>query len=137
MGLTIRVNNFDEFDIGYSGFMNFRLDLAKTYNSKLGELYKRWISSSLPYTKEEPLSDDEYKNMLELAGDLWIFLSHSDYEGSFTPSESRKIYKAIENLKMYFEINPEYHGQGSFNVLEKLKAMFYHSWKNRRRVIFS
>lgn len=38
---------------------------------------------------------------------------------------------------MDYEINPKYHGQGSFNVLDRLKKMFYHSWKNRRRVIFS
>lgn len=136
MGLTITVNNFDSFDIGYIGFGNFRIELAETYNKKLGELYKRWIFSSIPYINEEKLSDKEFQEMLDIAGDLMIFLAHKDTEGIFTPSESRKIYKCIENLKMDYEINSEYHGQGSFNVLERLKAMFYHSWKNRRRVIF-
>lgn len=27
--------------------------------------------------------------------------------------------------------------QGDYNVFERLKEMFYHSWKNRRKVIFS
>lgn len=30
MGLTITVNNYDSFDIGYFGFMNFRLELAES-----------------------------------------------------------------------------------------------------------
>ena len=41
MGLTITVNKFDSFDIGYLGFMNFRLELAETKNKRLGELYRR------------------------------------------------------------------------------------------------
>lgn len=137
MGLTIRVNDFDDFDIGYFGFMNFRLALAEQYNARLGELYRRWAFGWLPYTPEEELTDKEFEEMKEIAGDLMIFLAHKDTEGIFTPSESRKIYKCIENLTMDYEINPNYHFQGSFNVLDRLKAMFYHSWKNRRRVIFS
>lgn len=138
MGLTITVNNFDSFDIGYIGFVNFRFELAETYNKKLGELYKRWIFGSIPYMWEyQKLSDAEFQEMKNIAGDLMIFLAHKDTEGIFTPSDSRKIYKCIENLKIDYEINPEYHGQGSFNVLERLKDMFYYSWKYRRRVIFS
>jgi hypothetical protein len=136
MGLTITVNDFDSFDIGYMGFGNFRIDLAEAYNEKLGDYYKRWVFSSIPYMDVEKLSNKEFNEMLEIAGDLMIFLAHKDTEGSFTPSESRKIYKCIENLKMDYEINPTYHGQGSFNVLERLKSMFYYSWKNRRRLIF-
>lgn len=136
MGLTITVNNFDSFDIGYMGFGNFRMDLAETYNKKLGDYYRRWIFSSIPFMNEKKLTDKEFQEMVKIAGDLMIFLAHKDTEGSFTPSESRKIYKCIEDLKMDYEINSEYHGQGSFNVLERLKNMFYHSWKNRRKVIF-
>ena len=137
MGLTITVNDFDCFDIGYIGFGNFRLQLAEQYNERLGELYRRWVFGQLPYLPEKALTDKEFEEMQEIAGDLMTFLAHSDSEGIFSPSESRKIYKCIENLTMDYEINPEYHGQGSFNVLDRLKAMFYHSWKNKRRVIFS
>lgn len=137
MGLTITVNDFDSFDIGYTSFMKFRLALAEAYNIKLGKYYRRWIFGDLSYTPEKPLSDEEYEEMLNIAGDFMIFLLHSDSEGKFMPSESRKIYKSIENLKMDFEINPEYHGQGAFNVLDRLKTMFFYSWKNKRRVIFS
>lgn len=137
MGLTITVNKFDNFDIGYFGFMNFRLQLAETYNKRLGTLYRRWAFGWLDYTKEEPLTDVEFEEMKELAGDLMIFLAHKDTEGIFTPSQSRKIYLKIKDLKMNFEISEKYHGQQAFNVLHRLKSMFYHSWKNRRRVIFS
>ena len=137
MGLTITVNNFDSFDIGYFGFMNFRLELAETYNKRLGELYRRWAFGWLDYTKKEPLTDIDFEEMKELGGDLLIFLMHKDTEGIFLPSESRKIYLQIKDLKMDYEINEKYHGQESFNVLERLKDMFHHSWKHRRRVIFS
>ena len=137
MGLTISVNNYDSFDIGYFGFMNFRLELAETYNKKLSELYRRWVFGSIPYMDEKPLSKKEFEEFKSLAGDLLIFLAHSDTEGSFTPSESRKIYKSIEKLEMDYKIDEKYHNQGDFNVLERLKKIFYYSWKNRRRVIFS
>ena len=75
--------------------------------------------------------------MKEIGGDLLIFLTHKDTEGIFLPSESRKIYLQIRDLKMDYEISEKYHGQGAFNILERLKSMFCHSWKHRRRVIFS
>lgn len=137
MGLTITVNNYDCFDIGYYSFMNFRLELAEKYNKRLGELYRRWAFGGLSYTKEEPLTDKEFEEFKNLGGDLLIFLAHPDTEGSFTPSESRKIYLKIKDLKMDYRISATYHGQGDFDVFERLKQMFYYSWKNRRKVIFS
>ena len=83
MGLTITVNKFDSFDIGYFGFMNFRLELAETYNKRLGELYRRWAFGWLDYTKEKPLTDAEFEEFKELGGDLLIFLTHKDTEGVF------------------------------------------------------
>ena len=136
MGLTITVNKFDSFDIGYIGFMKFRLTLAETYNKRLGELYRRWAFGWIEYTEEKPLTDAEFEEMKELGGDLLIFLTHKDTEGIFTPSESRKIYLQIKDLKMDYEVEG-YVGQEAFNVLERLKSMFCHSWKRKRRVIFS
>lgn len=136
MGLTITVNNFDSFDIGYFGFMNFRLELAEAYNKRLGELYRRWALGWIDYTKEKPLTNAEFEEMQKLGGDLLIFLKHKDTEGIFLPSESRRIYLQIRDLKMNYEIKG-YCGQESFNVLERLKSIFYHSWKHRRRVIFT
>lgn len=137
MGLTITVNKFDSFDIGYFSFMNFRIELAETYNKRLGELYRSWVFGWLDYTKEEPLTDTEFEEMKKIGGDLLIFLCHEDGEGVFLPSESRKIFLQIKDLKMDYEISKTYHGQGSFNTLERFKRMFYHSWKRKRRVIFS
>lgn len=136
MGLTITVNKYDFFDIGYIGFMNFRLKLAETYNKRLGELYRRWAFGGL-IIEEKPLTDAEFEEFKELGGDLLIFLTHKDTEGIFTPSESRKVFLKIKDLKMDYTIDEKYHGQGAFNVLERLKNMFYHSWKRRRRVIFT
>lgn len=129
MGLTIRVNNFDSFDIGYMGFMAFRYNLAIAVNERLGELYKKWVYLSL--------TDDELNEMIKLAGDLMIFFNHSDCEGSFTPSESRKLYIRLKDIKLDYSISTQYHNQGEFNVLERLKQMFYYSWHYRRKIIFS
>ena len=74
--------------------------------------------------------------MKEIGGDLLIFLTHKDTEGVFLPSESRKIYLQIRDLKMDYEVE-YYGGQQAFNVLERLKSMFCHSWKRKRRIIFS
>lgn len=135
MGLTISVNDFDSFDIGYMSFSSFRMELAEKYNPILKDLYFRWIFGRCPNIAN-PLTNEEFEEMKNIAGDLMIFLAHSDCDGIFTPTESRKIYKCIENLTMDFEIE-EYHCQEKLNVLERLKSMFYHSWKNRRRVIFT
>lgn len=131
------INGYDSFDIGYIGFMKFRLKLAETYNKRLGELYRRWAFGWIEYTEEKPLTDAEFEEIKDLDGDLLIFLTHKDTEGIFTPSESRKIFLKIKDLKMDYTIDEKYHGQGAFNVLERLKNMFYHSWKRRRRVIFT
>lgn len=137
MGLTIRVNDYDQFDISYSSFMQFRLQLAKEYNKRLGELYKRWIYSSTLYMTQSPLSEKEFEEFKSLAGGLLIFLAHSDCDGSFTPSESRKIYKCIEHLEMDYMKYGCVPNKANFNVFDRLKDMFYYSWKHRRRVIFS
>ena len=75
MGLTITVNNYDSFDIGYFGFMNFRLELATKYNKRFGELYRRWAFGGLPYTKEKSLNNKEFEEFKNLGGDLLIFLA--------------------------------------------------------------
>lgn len=136
MGLTLTVNNFDTFDIGYITFTNFRIELANNYNSKLGELYRRWLFGHIPYFSEKPLVEMEYNEMVTLAGDLMILLAHSDTQGVILPKESRKLYKALEFFQMTYDIS-EYHCQTPFNLYERLKKMFYYSWKNRRRIIFS
>ena len=128
MGLTITVNNYDSFDIGYIGFMNFRLELAEIYNAKLGEMYRRWAFGNLPYTPEKPLSDKEFEDFKNIAADLLIFLAHLDTDGSFTLSDSRKVYLIIKDLIMVYRLSEIYHGQGYIHVSVRLKTLFYHSW---------
>ena len=94
------------------------------------------VFGGINYTEEEPLTDTEFEEMKEIGGDLLIFLTHNDTEGVFLPSESRKIYLQIRDLKMDYEVE-YYGGQEAFNVLERLKSMFCHSWKHKRRVILS
>lgn len=137
MGLTISVSGVDSFDIGYSAFMNFRSAIANAHNKRFGELYRRWVLSSFEYLDEPKLDDLEFNELCELGGDLMILLAHSDTDGNFLPNESRRLYFALKGIKLNFEIDPMYHGQGSFNVLERLREMFYQSWKKRRRVVFS
>lgn len=142
MGLSLTCGIYSDdyitFDIGYIGFTNFRREIAETVNKELGELYDRWLFSAIPcFDKYKKLSDKEFERMKELAGDLMILLAHSDCEGRIMPYESRRLYKILKDVKCNFSINPKYHGQGEFNVLEKLKEMLLYSWKKRRRIIFS
>ena len=142
MGLSLTCGIYSKdyisFDIGYIGFTHFRIALAEAYNKELGELYKRWIFGSIPYMSEyKELSEEELARLNELSGDLGYLLVHSDTEGNLLPSESRKLYKALENVKCDYTTNKGYHGQEELNVLEELKKMFFYSWKKRRRIIFS
>lgn len=142
MGLSLTCGAYSDdymtFDIGYIGFAHFRIALAKAYNKELGELYERWVFSSIPYmSRYKELTNYEFQKMKNLAGDLMILLGHSDCEGRIMPYESRKLYKVLENVKCDYTTNKGYHGQEELNVLEELKKMFFYSWKKRRRIIFS
>ena len=105
MGLTIKLKGYDTLNICYSSFSDFRLELAEAYNKRLGELYNRLTFSGLISQGRKPLSDSELKEFKKLAGDLLIFLCHSDCDGSFIPCESKKIYKSFEKLETDCGIN--------------------------------
>ena len=128
MGLNLSVKGGGSFDIGYITFTHFRMELARKINTKLGELYKKWLFQGL--------NNCELKELNELSGDLAILLAHSDCDGTIQPHESRKLYKALENIELDCIVSG-YCGQDTFNVLEKLKELLKYSWKNRRRIIFS
>lgn len=73
MGLTITVNDYDCFDIGYITFGAFRFALASAVHPELEQLYKRWLFGGVPYMGYDKLTDEEFNTMLKIAGDAMIF----------------------------------------------------------------
>lgn len=134
MGLSVYAKGMeDTYDCGYLTFGNFRIQLAKTYNEELGELYEKWI--------KESLSDEELKRINEIIPHgLAIFLTHSDCDGKLTPKECRLIYEDIKDLKMdmighNYGFNPK-EPIPTYNMLERWKGMFQHCYKHRVNMYF-
>lgn len=114
MGLTIKAKHLPyekTYDCGYFSFMNFRLELAKTYNEEFGELYKKWIYDGL--TEEECNRINELSNE-----DLDIFLNHSDCDGKISYKDCKKIYDVIKDFTMDM-LGHNYGNMQYYNMLEQ------------------
>lgn len=131
MGLTASAKNLsceDSYECGYLTFDHFRIELAKTYNEEFGELYEEWCRGTL--------TEEELPRMNELSNDdLDIFLTHSDNDGKFTPSECRKIYNAIKDLRMDMQ-GHNYGIMKPYNMLEQWKGIFKHCYQHRVNLYF-
>ncbi len=132
MGLTITAKGFDEeiYNSGYAGFTNFRIEIAKAYNSEFGELYKKWVRSCLmPYG--DRLSPEKLNRLNELCNDdLDILLQHSDCDGKLTPQECKKIYNITKDLKCVY---PQmcYGTTTGKNLFDVFNRALLHCWKRR------
>ena len=117
------------FDCGYLTFGHFRIELAKAYNAELGLIYEK-------HYKDQELSESEISRYDELCNpDLDIFLFHDDGEGTFSPSECRRIYSMIEDMKMDM-VGHNYGVMKNYNMLEHWKNIFKHCAKNRVTLYF-
>lgn len=135
MRLSIRIPGMkDTYDCGYISFGMFRMEVADAFNKEMGNLYRKWYKSALPFNP--PLTDEEIKRYKELRNpDLDLLLFHSDCDGKFTPKECKKIYKAIKNLKLDM-VGHNYGDERTYNMLERFKMMFLHCWKFRVNMYF-
>lgn len=146
MGLTVKATGLDaskSYNCGYISFGNFRLALAETFNKEYGLYYKRWVGMDfgkdyrrIPLTEQDRQKWIKLCEQLDPDGALFLFLSHSDGEGKFTPQECRKIYNRIKDLKMDFE-GHNYGEMKPYNMLEQWKRMFLHCAKRRVNLYFS
>lgn len=131
MGLDIKAKGLSgekSFSCGYITFGRFRMELAKTYNQRIGELYE--ISYSQKLTEQQSKEYDRICN-----DDLDIFLWHSDCDGKLTPQECKKIYNAIKDFKMDMQ-GHNYGIMQSYNMLEQWKNIFKHCYQRRVNLYF-
>ena len=131
MGLDVYAKGIaytDCYHCGYITFNIYREKVAKAYNERLGELYKKDTKECL--TKEEI---EEWNKLCN--DDLDIFLWHSDCEGKFTPQECRKIYNAMKDLKVEMQ-GHNYGTMKQYNMHEMWLNAFKHCYKKRVNLYF-
>ena len=136
MGLDVRAKGLTAetgFSCGYITFMKFRIELARTYNEELGEMYRNLM---VDIVSEHEFSEKYIERWNELCNhDLDIFLFHSDCDGKFTPKECRGIYNAIKDLHMDMQ-GHNYGVMKPYNMLEHWKEIFKHCADRRINLYF-
>ena len=132
MGLYAYAKGLTEkecYDCGYITFGVYRQEVAKAFNKRIGELYKK-------YYRDIELTECEIKEWNKLCNnDLDIFLFHSDCEGKFTPQECRKIYNAMKDLKIDM-IGHNYGFMGQYNMHKHWLNIFKHCYTKRVNLYF-
>lgn len=132
MGLYAYAKGLSEeecYDCGYITFGLYRRKVASSYNKRLGELYEK--------TYKEDLTNEEIVEWNKLCNDdLDIFLWHSDCDGKFTPSECKKIYNVLKDLKIEMQ-GHNYSNMKLYNMHEHWLNIFKHCYKRRVNLYFS
>ena len=88
------------FDMGYGGFQSLRTNIAKAWDSELGEAYADTLMAVM-HPKEynqrinEIITNDRFKDEDE---DLLDFLFSSDCGGKCSYKTCRKIYQLIKDI---------------------------------------
>lgn len=77
MGLSL-VSKTKQFDIGYLGFGFIRKEVAKTFDTRTGEIYERLLIGKKPTEEENEYLDSILPKYLDL------FLFHSDCDGKLS-----------------------------------------------------
>ena len=138
MGITMSANNSKySFDMGYSGFFNLRMNLAKAFDKEFGELY-----SALRYchTKEEyeifdkicndMLSDDRFTDN---DNDILDFLFDSDTGGKINYRTCGKLYNIIKDIDFGNKIFV-YGAYSDGKDYEYLKDFLHECYSHRRNM---
>ena len=99
MGLDIAIKGLEREDTYHGGYMrfdNYRMEVAKTFNKKLGKIYeKQFLILHYKFTKEET---EEWNDLCN--DNLDIFLWHSDCDGKLKPKECKLIYDELKKLNI-------------------------------------
>lgn len=94
MGLLL-TNGNKEVNIGYISFGIVRQEVAKAYNLKIGEIYKKSYIYDLTQKDYDYLDKNTPKYLDK-------FLWHSDCDGHFSKRDVKGIYKELIKLKPTF-----------------------------------
>lgn len=122
MGLDVTIKGLsrkETYHGSYGYYFRYRMEVAKIYNKRLGEMFKETLYRQL--TKEEI---EEWNSICN--DDLDLFLLHSDCDGKFSPIESKKIYNILKELDLK-----------EFEEIHKLWVnMFKYCYKHRVDMYF-
>lgn len=94
MGLLL-TNGKKEVSLGYLGFYMVRQEVAKAYNLKIGEIYKKSCIYGLTQEDNDYLDKNTPKYLDK-------FLWHSDCDGHFCKRDVKGIYKELTRLTPIF-----------------------------------
>lgn len=127
MGLDVSIKGLDygnTYHGGYIRFGEYRINIAKAINKKIGEIYeKQYRNFDYRYSEDDI---KEWNKILPDKSPLDIFLWHSDCDGKFTYKECREIYNELKKLEIKdFDYNSKY------TMHQLWLNMFEHCWKNR------
>lgn len=118
--LSITYKNTEKtINIGYIGFRNYRLAIAKAISQ---ELYKVYEQIYTPCTKNHDWETfEKYTD-----NDIRFFLLHSDTDGYIHPKRSKRLYEKLSKLKL--EWYQEFH--------EKFLELLKEASQNKKRIEF-
>ena len=120
------------FHCGYRTYGRFIMELVKVaYGEKCFNIFMASLISGKPFSNEDEAFWNSHCN-----DDLDLLIWHGDCNGKFTPSECRKIYNAIKNLKSDM-IGRNYGVMKPYNMFERWKAIFKHCADRRVNLFFS
>lgn len=133
MGLDIQIKGLsreDTYHGGYIKFADYRLEVAKAFNEKIGEIYKKTYKYfGYEFTKDDVAQWNEF--LPEKNNPINKFLWHSDCDGKFTPKECKEIYNELKNLnveKIYYS--------DKYTMHELWLNMFKYCYEHRVNMYF-
>lgn len=132
MGLYAYAKGLSEEEVYNCGYIHYGVylqEVAKAYNTRIGELFKKYIIG-IKLTEDEI---EEWNNLCN--DDLDIFLFHSDHDGKFTPKECRKIYNVMKDLKIDM-VGHNYGIMKQYNMHEHWLNIFKYCYKRRVNLYF-
>ena len=134
--LTSRKSNY-AFNMGYFGFHNLRVNIAKAWDAEFGEAYAdtaMQITNPKEYNKmiNNIISDDRFKDEDE---DILGFLFASDCKGKCGYKTCGKIYNLIKDIDFGKKIFT-YAAYSDGNDYEELKLFLKECYQKRRMMIW-
>ena len=134
MGISLTANNSKyDFSMGYGGFRNLRVNIAKAYDPDFGEHYANLIHC---YTVKQFEEHDKVANLMiskfpEEDEDIFDFLYQSDCEGRINYRTCGKIYNLIKD-KDFTNMIFMYSTLSDGKDYEHLKAFLKECYSHRR-----
>lgn len=118
MGLVLKARGYakEAVHIGYAGFGFIRCCIATSYNEELGKLYEKpYKCFGYQYTQAEI---DRYNEVCN--DDLDILLNHSDYDGTLSSADCKKIFAVLHGLDFKYPSNVRQDQNDTYYLLKDM-----------------